>query len=77
MTIRAPFVYVGSTKIVPPTASTSPRHTASPRPVPSPTSFVVTNGSKTRSREILGDPRPGVVNLDAGAPRPRPFGRGA
>ena len=44
--------------IVPPADSTRPRHTASPRPVPAPTSFVVTKGSNRRSRIAAAMPGP-------------------
>ena len=53
--------------MVPPAASTRPRQTARPRPVPLPTSFVVTNGSKRRSRISRRDAGPVVLDLDAHA----------
>ena len=52
-----------STSMVPPWAATMLSLTASPSPVPSPTSRVVKNGSKIRSRISSGIPVPGVVHL--------------
>ena len=69
ITSRAPRWYSASTAIVPPAASTTPRHTESPSPVPSPTSFVVTNGSKIRSRIDSGIPGP-VSSTSIRARRP-------
>ena len=44
---------------------TTMRHEmSSPRPVPSPTSLVVKNGSKIRALDVVGDARSGVADLD-------------
>ena len=53
-----------STSMPPPCAATMLSLTARPRPVPSPTSRVVKNGSKIRSRIAWGMPSPGVAHLD-------------
>ena len=47
-----------STEILPPSCSTTPSVTDRPRPVPSPTGFVVKNGSKIRLMSDAGMPGP-------------------
>src|SRR5690606_37609625 len=47
-----------SARMVPPMLSTRREHTARPRPVPFPGSFVVTNGSKICSSSLRGMPGP-------------------
>jgi hypothetical protein len=53
-----PLPGVETTSIHPPCSRTMPHVTLSPRPVPSPTSFVVKNGSKIRSRVASSIPVP-------------------
>ena len=53
-----PFPTSLSTRILPPCRSTIPRLTDKPSPVPSPSFFVVKNGSKIRGKTAAGIPHP-------------------
>src|SRR5207248_2230381 len=57
-----------STSSRPPCAVTIPWLMASPSPVPWPTSFVVKNGSKMRSRTSAGMPDPSSRNVTTACP---------
>ena len=59
------------TSMRPPWSATMPWAMARPRPVPCPGGLVVKNGSKMRGSDVLGDPRPLVLELDLDLVRAR------
>ena len=63
-----PFPGADSTSISPPRPLTIPWQIERPSPVPTPTGFVVKNGSKIRGRTLRRDAAAGVGDLDARAP---------
>src|SRR5262249_31602434 len=65
-----PFPTSLSTKILPPCRSAMPRLTESPNPVPSPSLFVVKNGSKMRGSTAGGMPEPVSLTSTRHTPSP-------